>query len=397
MLKGNDAMFSFNKNNNKVIMTVEKKLTENYEKDGIYFYENGKFDEAVLQYNQAIILNPKNAVLYEGRAYCFYQLGKFDKAISDYNTAITLDPNYATYYGNRGYCFFEQDNFDKAINNFNKAITLDSNNDDYYNMRGNCFYHKLNYDEAIKDFNQAITLNPHVSKYYHNYGYALYCKNKFKLAKNNFNKAINLNLFRSDTYMGRGSCFFQLGQFNEAIDDCHQACKFGEEGNQKINEAIKKANDGLVFLQTLTEEKDFRARRNLIKTRGNCGGSVQRRANKLRRLKQQHDLDFHLAQAYLMIAPTGWLSMGEQLSHSGLITDVYLHITYYLLVLSMPDSIPDSIPEIKKVINTYNERITTRIKGVGLSRFKMGLFTEKQFEDDREQVINKHYERKRIR
>ena len=50
----------------------------------------------------AIATDPGQASLYKQRGNAYYYLGKYQEAMIDYNTAIVLDPVYADGYNNRG-------------------------------------------------------------------------------------------------------------------------------------------------------------------------------------------------------------------------------------------------------------------------------------------------------
>jgi len=51
---------------------------------------------------QAIRLNPKNAMAYANRATAKEVMGDLDGAIADYSRAIKLNPRYVAAYNNRG-------------------------------------------------------------------------------------------------------------------------------------------------------------------------------------------------------------------------------------------------------------------------------------------------------
>ena len=62
----------------------------------------GKLDEAILDYDAAIRLNPNFVDAYSIRGIINNRLGKYNEAISDCNAAIRLNPNYANAYFIRG-------------------------------------------------------------------------------------------------------------------------------------------------------------------------------------------------------------------------------------------------------------------------------------------------------
>ena len=51
--------------------------------------------------------------------------GKYDEAIKAYDEAIRLDPNYADAWNNKGIALDDQGKYDEAIKAYDEAIRLD--------------------------------------------------------------------------------------------------------------------------------------------------------------------------------------------------------------------------------------------------------------------------------
>ena len=58
----------------------------------------GEYDKAIADYDEALKLDPKNALAYDSRGVAWYRKGEYDKAIADYGEAIKLDPKNAIAY-----------------------------------------------------------------------------------------------------------------------------------------------------------------------------------------------------------------------------------------------------------------------------------------------------------
>jgi tetratricopeptide (TPR) repeat protein len=87
-------------------------------------------------------------------------LKQYDRAITDYDQAIKLDPNEAIPLNNRGDVYYQIGQVDRAMDDFNAAIKLDPNYADALNNRGLAYLGRGAYDLAIKDFDQVLKLNP---------------------------------------------------------------------------------------------------------------------------------------------------------------------------------------------------------------------------------------------
>ena len=196
-----------------------------------------KYDEAILNYNKAIEINPDNADYYYNRGDSYYNLDKYDEAISNYDKAIKLNPdkfnsNYADAYYNRG--SFKDSVGDKqgAIADFNKAIKINPNNADYYSYRGVSYYNLKNYDEAILNYNKAIRINPDNAAYYYNRGLSYYNLKNYDEAIVNYDETIKINPKNADYYYERGKSYHRLGKYDEAMSNYDKATKINPNNNE---------------------------------------------------------------------------------------------------------------------------------------------------------------------
>lgn len=87
------------------------------------YLKNGDFDPAIIDFTEAILLDPKPAKTYNGRGVAYWEKGDLDKAIADYTEAIRLDPNDAWAYYSRGRVYQRRDNH-KAELDFDQAKRL---------------------------------------------------------------------------------------------------------------------------------------------------------------------------------------------------------------------------------------------------------------------------------
>jgi tetratricopeptide (TPR) repeat protein len=116
--------------------------------------------EAIVDCDRAITLNPKHTNAYLTRGAVKIALRDFQGAIDDFDRAITLNPKYALAYNNRGAAKIALKDFQGAIDDFDRAIILDPKYADTYSNRGEAKYKLGDKYGATKDMNYATKLKP---------------------------------------------------------------------------------------------------------------------------------------------------------------------------------------------------------------------------------------------
>ena len=107
----------------------------------------GDHNSALADYDEAIRLDRAVcACAYLGRAMIYAERREFDRAIVEYTEAIGLDPKLDVAYNNRGLIFADRQEYEKAIADFGKAIELDPTYAMSYNNCGLAHAGLKNYD-----------------------------------------------------------------------------------------------------------------------------------------------------------------------------------------------------------------------------------------------------------
>ena len=73
-----------------------------YTNRGLAYHEDGDLDQAIADYDQALVLDPQHVGAYYSRGNAYFSKGDFDQAITDFDQAIELDQQYVNAYYNRG-------------------------------------------------------------------------------------------------------------------------------------------------------------------------------------------------------------------------------------------------------------------------------------------------------
>jgi tetratricopeptide (TPR) repeat protein len=180
-------------------------------------------DRAIEDLDQAIRLDPNNALAFSTRGYAYLGKGQYDRAIEDLDQAILLNPNNAEVLRNRGIAYANKGQPDRAIEDYDQAIRLDPNNALAFNNRGYAYLGKGQYDRAIQDLDQAIRLNPNYALAFNNRGNAYGAKGLYDQAIADFTKAIELKPDDAIAYNNRAWNYHLAGQDSRGLLDADRA------------------------------------------------------------------------------------------------------------------------------------------------------------------------------
>jgi superkiller protein 3 len=142
--------------------------------------EQGKLEEAIAAYQQAIQLDPKDATPYNGLGNALSEQGKLEEAIAAFQQAIQLDPKDALPYNGLGIALYKQGKLEEAIAAYQQALNLPDDTTGVpttahtlaHNNLGRLLQSQGKLAEAIEEFKKATQIDP-----------------KFEFAQNNLQEA----------------------------------------------------------------------------------------------------------------------------------------------------------------------------------------------------------------
>ena len=125
---------------------------------GLTLFIEGKTEEAIYHYNEAIRIKTNYDDAYFNRGIANFKLRQYQLAIEDYNHAIRLQPNFDNAYNNRGAAYGMLGQNSRAIEDFNKAIKLNQDFADAYRNRGITYFNQDNKELGCRDAQKACAL-----------------------------------------------------------------------------------------------------------------------------------------------------------------------------------------------------------------------------------------------
>jgi tetratricopeptide (TPR) repeat protein len=133
-------------------------------------FKQGRIDEAILEYDRAISLDPTHPIFWKNKAKALNAAGRSEESelahglyesIQARNAICPSDK--AIYWNNKGYSLAEEGNHFEAIDAFNHAIKEHPNFADAYNNLGYSLSEHGRIDEAITACYRAVELKPELA------------------------------------------------------------------------------------------------------------------------------------------------------------------------------------------------------------------------------------------
>ncbi|UCD32602.1 MAG: tetratricopeptide repeat protein, partial [Desulfobacterales bacterium] len=156
-------------------LELDPRLADAYEKRGIHFYFQGKYDRVIEDYTEYIRLVPDKADAFRMLGMGYLKTGNYQKAIVSFDKAIHLAPKMSSAYTYRAEAFRLNGQIGEAIQDANMAITTGSDMRilaDAYRTRAKAYRELGEEASASTDFKKAAEVDPRYFFYRYVSGYA---------------------------------------------------------------------------------------------------------------------------------------------------------------------------------------------------------------------------------
>ncbi len=185
--------------------------------------QKGGVDEAITHYQKALQFKPYYAKAHYNLGIALFQKGRVDEAITHYQQAVQIRPDFAEAHDNLGVALSQKGRVDEAITQFQQALQINPAFADAHNDLGHALQQKGRVGEAIAHFQKALQINPDNAEAHNNLGYALQQKGRVDEAIAHFQKALQINPDNAEAHNNLGLSFFLLGRMDEAIAQFQKA------------------------------------------------------------------------------------------------------------------------------------------------------------------------------
>ena len=127
---------------------------------GRVFFEQGRTDEAMVEYQKALAISPDDAKAHYNLGVLLVEKGRVDEGVAEYQKALAISPNLVEVYNNLGFIFLEKGHLDEAMAQYRKASEINPNVAEVHNGLGAVLFQKGEIAEAMAQFQEALRLKP---------------------------------------------------------------------------------------------------------------------------------------------------------------------------------------------------------------------------------------------
>ncbi|HRC89263.1 MAG TPA: caspase family protein [Bacteroidales bacterium] len=186
-------------------------------KAGNQFMAGMKYDDAIVQFTNAINAEPSNSNYYVARGNAYEMAGKLNEAFADFEKALVFKPKDVKTLISAGRVCNKLGKYDEALNYLNRAKSLDKMNKTLYPEKVVTLLGLELYDQALKASDTALIIKENAQNYY--YRGKIYVKlNNSALAEKELKKAIAKDKNYPEPRIELADLYLRNNRQQEALD-----------------------------------------------------------------------------------------------------------------------------------------------------------------------------------
>ncbi len=215
--------------------------------------QQGKLDEAIAHFGQALELQPDADIVYSDLCHALFMSGRRDAAATTVRRAVRALPRLADLHILLGNLYAQAGDFDSAVACFRERLALDprhahalyflaealQNSGDvagaaacyrqvvaiqpdfaeaYNNLGGICFNHEGDPQQAIACYRKALAARPDIPEIHNNLGLVYKACGQFDQAAAAYRQALALRPEYAEAHANLGALSMEQGRIDEAIN-----------------------------------------------------------------------------------------------------------------------------------------------------------------------------------
>lgn len=188
----------------------------------------GRHQEAIEQYCNALELDPRNVALHARLAGAFHGAGRLEAALELYEMALQLQPDYLDAHNNVGVVLKAMGRLEDAEEHLRYALDIDPNYRDALTNLGNVLKLKGDLAPAIDCYRRALEQQPGHAPTYNNLANTLLAMDRLDDAAEFYDTALRFDPNLAEAHWNRALLWLQQGDFSRGWPEYEWGFAAGE-------------------------------------------------------------------------------------------------------------------------------------------------------------------------
>lgn len=194
-----------------------------YNRHAIQLAMQGRFEEAIANFEQALWLSPDFAEGHNNLGNVYYFLGRYESAVACYERALHLNADFAAAHNNLGTALSCLGRHDEAAEHCRKALSLQPDYAEAHNNLAIALKGQGHLDESIAHCRRALQLRPDYAEAHNNLGLAFADREDWDAAAACYHEALRLKPDYAEAHYNLGLVLARMDKLEEAVACYHQA------------------------------------------------------------------------------------------------------------------------------------------------------------------------------
>jgi protein O-mannosyl-transferase len=208
----------------------------------------GRFDDAIVQYEQAVQIKSGDAETRYNFANALAARGRVEDAITQYQECLRIRPDFVAARFNLGLALDGRGQIDDAIKQYERAVDIDPKFAAGHVNLGIALARRDRVTEAIEHFQKALAINPDYAEAHFNLAVALARGGQIDAAIEQFQKALALRRDYADAQFSLAVLFASSGRAGEALEHYQAALRLASARHDQAQAGL--IRDRIRALQT---------------------------------------------------------------------------------------------------------------------------------------------------
>jgi tetratricopeptide (TPR) repeat protein len=184
---------------------------------GKWLSNQGRFDEAAVEYREAIDLNAADYMAYNDLGLDSAQQADLDSAIRYHVHALEIFPQYALGHYNLGNALARKGRLDEALLHLQRALELDPRLGAACFSMGNVLAAQGKTNEALQSYTNALQLEPYLLPAHTALGRILAAQGRVQEAIDHYRAALDIDPQSVDALTNLGNALVAMKQYDDAV------------------------------------------------------------------------------------------------------------------------------------------------------------------------------------